>query len=201
MVDTNKKVKAPAEKIPSYMADALQGLAYWVGYRRARFRHYHAQEAAVCAELWCLLSAHIVDGLRVVPEYPLKKIVKKPPASKERVDIVIAKKEKGKVRENLEIEYVIEVKLAKYSKSNKLDLTAIQKDLKRLAAIKKERPKLRTIIVLVSERCRRIKFVTDEGIAKRQDFEIDGTSTEYFRIRRVCKVSDSFIQELDMQMT
>jgi|GEM_PF-6561871 len=56
----------------------------------------------------------------------------------------------------------------------------------------RKRPDLNTYLLIVSERCRPFEFITDDGVADRQDYDIEGEKDAYYRVRRVCKAADSF---------
>ena len=59
----------------TWMETALQGLASWIGHRRALFRHYPLPEGALVAEAFNLLQANKPDDLILKPEYMYKNLL------------------------------------------------------------------------------------------------------------------------------
>lgn len=75
------------KKIPSWAEPALQGLAFWLGYRKQLFRHHDLPEGALVAELYTLLYAHIGQDEILECEYPYSGLIADPDLS--RVDIAL----------------------------------------------------------------------------------------------------------------
>jgi hypothetical protein len=107
--------------------------------------------------------------------------------AKARADIVVAEKVDGK-RESAVPKYVIEVNRASASKAQ------IDKDLQRLAALRRAHPAISTFLVLVAEASRPTRFVDGEGIAVSGNYPIPETSQSY-RVRRVYKAAHAFTRK------
>ncbi len=67
----------------------------------------------------------------------------------------------------------------------------IDEDLTRLAELKSLNSELRTFLIVISERSRPKRFVTESGCALTNRPSIAGTSC-VFKVRRVCKATASF---------
>ena len=85
-----------AEKIshnekPLWVEPALQGLAYWMGYRKQLYRHHPLPEGAMVAELAAIMSGNIREGDRLKCEYLYSKATDADDRS--LVDIAILKEE------------------------------------------------------------------------------------------------------------
>lgn len=129
-----KKLKV--ESIPSWMSDVMQGICYWIGHRKSYYRQHPLSEGALTAEL-CNLIASGIDGT-LSCETPYKSLVKNL-KSRERLDILIDESVTGG--------QVIAIEVKRGSAS-KVD---INKDVIRLAALKKANQQYRTFLMLVSE--------------------------------------------------
>jgi len=104
--------------------------------------------------------------------------------AKARADIVVLEKVGGK-RDGAKPLFVFEIKRAISSNAQ------IDKDLSRLAAVKRAHPALSTWLVVVSEAARPTRFVTDKGVADTQTHRIPET-TQLYRVRRVFKATHAF---------
>lgn len=47
--------------MPPWAENVLQGIAYWIGHRRALYLHHYLTEGAIVAELANLMGAHLYD--------------------------------------------------------------------------------------------------------------------------------------------
>ena len=68
---------------------------------------------------------------------------------------------------------------------------SIDNDLKRLVAVKNEKPNVRCFLVVVSEVSRPKRFVSEKGVSLPSNTSIEGTAGTY-KVRRVFKASSSF---------
>jgi hypothetical protein len=65
-------VAEETKKNPSWVEPALQGLAFWLGYRKQLFRHHDLPEGALVAELSTIMYAHIGQDEILECEYPFR---------------------------------------------------------------------------------------------------------------------------------
>jgi hypothetical protein len=49
------------KNMPPWAENVLQGIAYWIGHRRALYLHHYLTEGAIVAELANLMGAHLYD--------------------------------------------------------------------------------------------------------------------------------------------
>lgn len=173
---------------------ALQGLAFWMGYRRALFDGYEIPEAALVTESCSLLQTSLPKELVLLCEQQYKKIL--PPNAPlkilgklDRADLVIAhnsvrKAKAGAITQHLEI--VIEVK--RWATKWKL----IVDDMQRLhEMIKLANKPLRGWLFVISERELPDAFVTEEGASIGGVHQIE-KSEGYYKVRKTCKASHRF---------
>lgn len=124
--------------IPNWTSDVLQGVTFWMGYRRSYFKDYPLLEGAIVAELCNLLSSKLnpdSDG-RVFCEVPISNLIQDHTSRVERdtirYDLLIAKENKP-VRNSRQHNFfdsasiVIEVKRGSASRDD------VGSDLQRLA--------------------------------------------------------------------
>lgn len=186
-------MKETLEPLPSWMITSLQGLAFWIGYKRALYRDYPLSEGALVTELRSLIHANLPDELFVKCEIGYTHLVKTSPrpkaiAGRTRADIVIAnkiesKKEKGKLIYNPK--HVIEFK------RSQAPTREINRDLQRLAAFRAARPEARAFLLVLSEADRHDRFVDDAGKSRLGKEKIpDSKGT--FRVRRTLKAAPAF---------
>ena len=168
---------------------ALQGVAYWMGYRRCLYRDYPLSEGALVAEVCNLIYANLPDHLGLHCEVQYAKLIKsrelpKILQSKIRADLVIAEKA-ARAGSDPVPEFIIEVKRASASKG------WIDADLHRLAAARGLCPDARAFLFVISEANRPRRFVLKEGQSiggKRPIPKSDG----YYRVRRTWKAAHAF---------
>lgn len=160
---------------PTWVEPALQGLAFWLGYRKQLFRHHDLPEGALVAELSTLMYAHIGQDEILECEYPYSGLIGDPDLS--RVDIAL-------LRENLPHTF-IEVKRGKAA--TKL----IEGDITKLARIRELNPEIRCFLIIGSQGKLPVKFVDREtGRAIKGIHETsDGVR---YKVTRVCKAAASF---------
>lgn len=161
-------MKTKLEPIPAWVTTALQGLTFWIGYKRALYRDYPLSEGALVTELRSLMHANLPDDLFLKCEIGYSHLVKATPrpaqiAGRTRADLVVATKiESPKTAGKLVYspQFVFEFKRAGAPSQ------AINKDLKRLAAFQEARPSARAFLVVLSEVGRNDRFVTEKGKAR-----------------------------------
>ncbi len=140
---------------PAWASEVLQGLAYWIGYSRAYYRHYHLLEAAITAELCNLLNAKINSGgenLYLCAEVPYRKLLSKKNQRSDdnrRLDLLITSKPEKNCANSDNFsktgKIAIEVKRGDAPKSE------ITRDLRRLAELKSANSNLRTFLIIAGE--------------------------------------------------
>lgn len=187
------KTTAP---LPLSTTTALQGLAFWIGYRREIYPHHDLGEAALVAELCGLLTAHCAPDQRVLCERQYSELARA--RSKEqfgdtRADIVIASatRRQGKaaiVKPDRGPLTVFEVKRHGASPA------AIVADLRRLSALKAMRRASRCFLVVASQGQLPRAYVSPETGTSIGAIHYTLASGERrtARIRRVCKAGASF---------
>jgi len=182
-----------------WLIDALQGLAFWMGYRQKLFNGYPLSEAAIVSELCHLIQTNKPDCLKLQPERMYKDLVslesgkKKPNDTwgQTRADLVLCGKEskaKGR-KDNISdsVRLVIEVKRGSASKQD------IEEDLRRLHKfLKAHHSGARAFLFVLSEgRVPNGEFVKD-GKAWRGKPPITGCDGGFYQVRRVLKATLSF---------
>lgn len=178
----------------TWIETALQGLAFWIGHRRALFRHYPLPEGALVAEACNLLQANKPDALILKPEYLYKNLVStgRLPADipgQARADLIICDADARQARrdQNIsdQVKFVFEIKRG--DAPNHL----IKEDLRRLQSfLRVSSPDIRAFLLVASEANLPNMFVKD-GKAIRRKVPIDG-SPGHFIVRRTLKASGSF---------
>lgn len=187
-------MKRKLQPLPDWLTTSLQGLAFWIGYKRALYRDYPLSEGALVTELRTLIHANLSDEHFLKCEVAYSKLVTKGTirpkiiAGRVRVDLVIAtasesKKIPGKLIYSPHV--VMEFKLAK------APAPLITKDLQRLAAFQSIRPTTRTFLLVLSEAGRNDRFVTEEGVSQKGEQSIPASSGS-FRVRRTLKAAPAY---------
>jgi hypothetical protein len=187
-------LKRELEPLPSWTTTALQGLAFWIGYKRSLYRDYPLSEGALVTELRSLIHANLPDDLFLLCEVGYSQLVKKGVtrpkiiAGSVRADLVIAgeiesKKTPGKTIYTPHV--VMEFKRARAAASQ------ITKDLQRLAALKFVHHHARTFLLVLSEADRNDRFVTEEGASRKGEHPIPD-SPGVFRVRRTMKAAPAY---------
>ena len=178
---------------PPWLRSSLQGLAFWVGYRRSIYSAHELSEGALAAELCNLLHAHLPESLRLSCEEPYSKflpagVVRKEVGAKARVDLSIWERclPKNSDRYRQRPRYAIELKRASAAKS------LIDQDLRRLAYIVEESQGIRGILCLASEGKRPKRFVTNRGVRSIAEISLPGTNCVYqvIDVRKASHVYD-----------
>jgi hypothetical protein len=178
----------------AWMETALQGLAFWIGHRRALFRHYPLPEGALVAEACNLLQANKPDDLVLKPECMYKNLVStgrlpKDISRQARADLVVCntgvrQADRGQ-NISAHVRFVLEVKRGDAPKH------LINEDLRRLQSfLRASPPDVRAFLLIASEANSPKMFVKD-GKSIRRKVPIDG-SPGHFMVRRTLKASSSF---------
>jgi hypothetical protein len=162
------------EEKPYWTDTLLQGLAYWVGYKNQLYPFHPLTEGAIVGEAVALLKNSFKLGEILECEKMYKDLGADGFGAK-RADLVITKAENEKI--------VVEVK--RYSPS----LGKIEQDFERLAMFNFQHPQTRCFLLVVSQKKKPEKFVTEEGNAKKAKIS---NNTYVTTVRRVCKASASF---------
>jgi len=142
-----KKPEAKTQKVeslPVWMSDVMQGICYWMGHRRAYYRHHDLVEGAIVGELANLIHANIGLDDQLSCEVPYKSLIKDfvPGAPySERLDLLI-KEKSASGEEKLT---AIEVKRGKAAPSLVLE------DIMSLSILKDIRPDISTFVLIVCE--------------------------------------------------
>ncbi len=180
------------EKIPYWCEDTLQGLSYWIGYKRSFFRHQPYSEGALVAEACNLIQSKLSKSEHLFCEVGYRYLL--PPSSEAikgknytRADLVITTSDVSSINKNIrsKTKAIIEVKRAKAGAG------LINKDLKRLHDCLSQNDDIRAFLIIVSEKHLPNRFVTEAGVAVNGKKKIPG-SEGFHRVRRVCKAAGSF---------
>lgn len=186
-------MKTKLEPIPRWVTSSLQGLTFWIGYKRALYRDYPLSEAALVTELRSLMHANLPDELFLKCEVSYSRLVKaapRPPpiAGRTRADLVVATKiESPKAAGKFVYtpQFVFEFKRAGATAGE------INKDLKRLAAFQECRPTARAFLVVLSEAGRNNRFVTESGKTNVGKHKVEGGGAMY-HIRKSVKAESAY---------
>lgn len=193
---------------PSAVVEAMQGLAFWIGYQHRLFPHHDLVEGAVVAEMYRLLDRHIDRReLLVIPECSYarlrtgRRVGGTAIEGSQRADIVVAASTNHRKADQNEdrkvpihdVRYVMEVKRS---------VAQIQGDILRLhQCLVTADEATRAFLVLVSQagKPRAVRglegFVDGKGNANRKSprtLTVSGDVAVPIRVRRVCKASASF---------
>lgn len=184
--------KPKLDPIPEWLVAALQGLTFWIGYKRAMYRDYPLSEGALVTELRSLMHANLPDRLFLKCEIAYSKLVRgerpKPITGQVRADFVVASEiedEEFSAKWKYAPEFVFELKRAEARE----DL--IDKDIARLAAFQKARPGARAFLIVLSEVGRHDRFVTEKGTTRVGWHKVRGFPGMY-KVRRTVKAAYAF---------
>ncbi len=188
------------EPRPDWTDSVLQGLAYWIGYKKQYYRFYPLSEGAIVGETLSLLASQIENNtMRLNAEVMYKNICKW--EGNGRADIVISARPNRNDRKNNIDGKNKDFNYKKYArtiievKRHGSDPKLIEKDLERLAKCLHENPKVRCFLLLVSQDGipqKPNKYVTSNGHASGSDYSIKDRPNYYTRVRRVCKAISKF---------
>jgi hypothetical protein len=196
-------VRATKDRIPAWAEQALQGITFWIGHRRALYRHYPLLEGAINAELCNLINSNLGDGEYLHCEVKYRNIVASRKLDSqfndERVDLLIASTPVSEQKRN-SFNFDASAQIAIEVKRGKAQASEIDKDLNRLALLKEAKPELSTFLVIVSEKHLPSKYVGQVALsgsgmskirARAKEVPIGGTTCRY-KVRRLCKAAASF---------
>jgi hypothetical protein len=160
---------------PVWVDPALQGLAYWMGYRKQLYRHHLLPEGAMVAELATIINGNLGKGERLECEYLYSKATDADDRS--LVDIAILKDDVPHT--------FIEVK------RGDAWIRLLEKDMLKLLRVKSAFPSIRCYLIIGSQGLMPGRFVdSKKGIA------IKGLSMTrddvVYKVLRVCKAAPSF---------
>ena len=159
--------------LPLWANPLLQGLSFWIGYKKQLYPHYPLSEGAIVGESQNLLYSRLEKGQKLFCEYPYSKIIDLPETDN-RADLVILENDLPSV--------VIEVK--RYEAGIKL----IYSDFEKLSLIKEDNNKIRCFVLLISQQKIPTHFVRKDGIANRGIYIYNSIE---FSVIRNCKASSS----------
>ena len=182
--------------LPDWAEATLQGLAYWVGYSRTRFRFGLLPEAALVVEACALIHANVSSECCVLTEPRYRKLLG--PAKRprngwklERVDLAVVRRKAGNEKKgscHYRLREMIEVKRASAGHKD------IVQDLSRLRrALLTAEQEVRAYLIVVTQRKRKKLdwLIRRDGTAVRGKNPLSG-GDGYYRVRRVCKAAPSF---------
>lgn len=185
-------MKTKLEPIPGWITTSLQGLTFWIGYKRSLYRDYPLSEGALVTELRSLMHANLPDELFLKCEVGYSHLVRaprpEPIAGRTRADLVAVTKTESPDKPGKVIytpKHVFEFKRAG------APVREIEKDLKRLAAFQVARPNARAFLVVLSEAGRNDRFVTEDGKTRIGKHQVAGMNATY-HIRRTVKAASAY---------
>ena len=186
-------MKAKLEPIPAWITTALQGLTFWIGYKRSLYRDYPLSEGALVTELRSLMHANLPDDLFLKCEVGYSHLVKSqrrlaPIAGRTRADMVVATKVESPDKSGKVLYSPVHVFEFKRAGAR---VREIDKDLKRLAAFQAARPEARAFLVVLSEAGRNDRFVTEDGKTRVGTHQVLGMNAAY-HIRRTVKAASAY---------
>lgn len=172
-------------KVPEYIVNAMQGLAYWIGYKKCLYNYYSLSELAIVSEFSSLLQSganqnEIVLCERQYCNFFTEKNIPKD-VNKQRADLTVAELENfgsevhcvladenkqkiGFLRDKAKV--VFEVKLHSSSK------TLINDDIQWLKKIKDANESIVTYLLLVSENEIPEEFVDISSGHGKKDYQL-----------------------------
>jgi hypothetical protein len=162
-------------KNPSWVEPALQGLAFWLGYRKQLFRHHDLPEGALVAELSSIMYGHIGQDEKLECEFPYSDLIADPDLS--RVDIAL-------LRDDIPHTF-IEVKRGKAA------TRLIEDDIQKLARVKEASPAIRCFLIIGSQGKLPSRFVNRETGRAIKGIQETSDGIRY-KVTRVCKAAASF---------
>jgi len=154
------------------MLRTLLGVCFWVGHRRAFYRRHPLSEGAIVAELCNLINANLPKDLELLCEQPYSQFVHVGDETskfteRSRVDLCVCTLRDNARDAIKSCKMLIEVKRGSSSKAS------IKSDLARLAEVKRQRPNLRVVLFLVSERSRPAPYVTPKGFRSKRLYALE----------------------------
>jgi hypothetical protein len=190
--------------VPKAIQEAMQGLAFWIGYQHRLFPDHDLVEGAVVSELYRLLARHSTSDNWVIPECAYSRFSKFKATDEEtRADILVALRgdnshtdvfqEKNKVTG---VEYVLEIK-----RSN-APVATLKSDIRRLhECLKGLRKEERAFLIVVSQAAKPQairgfgSLVNSNGTASRslpKSISAESGVDIPVHVCRVCKATSTF---------
>ena len=177
------------ERWPSWIERALQGVAFWIGHRQSLYSDYPLSESAMVTEVCNLIHANLPHEYRLRCEVQYSELVTDwgdggPLSERARVDLVVEERRRVGDADKERPLFVIEVKRAGAPRRE------IDKDLRRLAAVKSAVPYVRAFLFVISEGSRPIRFVSEFGqsILGKHKISVDA----HYRVRRTWKAAKAY---------
>ena len=178
---------------PAFLERALQGLAFWVGHRRAYYNSYPLSESALVTEACNLIQANLSEKQMLRPEILYRNMIDITDiniAKNARADLVIFDHnapDPYKEYAGDAVQFLFEVKRGSSTTA------LINEDLRRLHSFKtKCRKGARAFFILASESSLPSRFVDSEkGISRLHAHKIPKTNG-VFHVRRTVKAAASF---------
>ena len=174
---------------PSWAESGLQGVAFWIGHRRAMYPHYPLSEGALVAELCNLIAGKLSDSHMLKCEVMYATLLGKrqPKADsvlteRARADLVVARRERSGNETPI---VIIEVKRLSAGDAQ------LNADLRRLAEARRALPGIKSYLFVIAEAQRPDRFVSVKGSSKRGMTPIPGDKGHY-RVRRTFKAAHAF---------
>lgn len=180
-----KKKKNSKNDLPYWAVPLLQGLAFWLGYKRQYCGNYVLTEGAVIGEAVSLFLSILKKDDKLEYEKMYKEMIESD-STNIRADIVITN--------NNNVKYIIEFKRFFRTRINSKvkkyeNYKRIEEDFEKLINVKNSNNKIRCFLILGSQGLRPNKIVTENGNAKKYQFS---DKTYVTHTLRVCKASKSF---------
>ena len=161
----------------------LQGLAYWLAYKR-EIQEYHVIESDAVAEAYHILSTKLKNGFKVRREVPFREICSSISDSQQRADIAIMDTNKNYI-------CAIEFKLSGSANGGYI------KDIQKLSIIKSRLSRIDCYsIILYRDSCDLTDsqdLITKKGYAKRKidPVFVNSSLSQKIVVRRICKAISS----------
>ena len=163
--------------LPKWVFPTLQGIVFWLGYKKQYYSGYHLTEGAIIGEITQLIASNLDKSEKLKCEVLYNEIIEELSDSI-RIDLSIYDRVEGKCLYALEI------------KRYEAGINLIEKDLQRLYELKNHNDDIRCFLIVVSQNDYPEIFVTEEGNSKK--YNIAGEYGFDAYIRRTCKASSSF---------
>lgn len=196
-------------RVPGMIGQAMQGLAFWMGYQHLLFRDHELLEGSITAELYRLITHYIDRNTLIEPEKSYTALgVPSIDAGNSRADLIVSgypneaalklarKTNKKNKISSANFHYVVEVKRAL------APISKIKADIARLHNCLKVMPKGTRAFVLIVSQARKPRkiygfgdLVAENGVAAKPSQNRIAISEDFLvpiKIRRVCKASASF---------
>ena len=178
-------------KIRPAIEDSLQGLAFWMGYRNTICHEYIFNEYSLVEEFSFLLKSLLGKEYTIKREEPYSKHFSKIKGGK--MDLFITDKDGKEKYAVIEAKRwrVKDITNQKGEKEERyITDNEIERDIIRLAKVKKGDNDIPCFFILISERARPAEFVGENGKAVKKEFKKKVENLEYST--RILKASASF---------